>query len=40
VEKEVIRCLDLDEESPLPDDLKKGNISFEEVKNKEALKSA
>jgi len=34
VEKEVIRCLDLDEEAPLPAELSKGEIPYDEFKKK------
>lgn len=31
----IIRCLDLDEEAPLPDDMAVGKISYEELKEKQ-----
>jgi UDP-2-acetamido-3-amino-2,3-dideoxy-glucuronate N-acetyltransferase len=35
IEPDILRCLDLDEESPLPADIKVGTKSYDEFKNKE-----
>ena len=31
VEKGIMRCLDIDEEAPLPDDMKVGNILYDDI---------